>query len=114
MGTPKPVYLGEFEQLVLLAIMRLDARAYANAVLRQLEDHAGRTVTRGALYRTLDRLEHKELIRWRVEVGTAARRELPRRAYTLTPTGLASVRASHLAMRRMTRGLEDRLERIPS
>jgi DNA-binding PadR family transcriptional regulator len=109
MPAARPIYLGEFEQLVLMAILRLDARAYANGVLRELEDQAGRTVTRGALYRTLDRLEHKDLIRWRVDVGNAARGELPRRAYTLTASGLASVRAAHLAMRRMARGLEDRL-----
>ena len=111
MPPAKPVYLGEFEYLVLLAIMRLGPEAYAPSILRELETHAGRSVTRGALYRTLDRLDHKELLRWKVNVGTAARSGLPRRAYTVTPTGLASIRASHRAMSRMARGLEDLLGR---
>jgi DNA-binding PadR family transcriptional regulator len=114
MPNPKPVYLGEFEQLVLLAIMRLGARAYGTGILRELEEQAGRTVTRGAIYRTLDRLERKDLLRWRVDPGDAARGQLPRRTYSLTATGLASVRASHHAIRRMTRGLERRLGDIPS
>jgi DNA-binding PadR family transcriptional regulator len=109
MAAAKPVYLGEFEYLVLLAILRLGPEAYAPSILRALEQHAGRTVTRGALYRTLDRLDHKELLRWKVHVGTAARNHMPRRAYTLTATGLASVRASHRAMSRMAVGVEDLL-----
>jgi DNA-binding PadR family transcriptional regulator len=108
------VYLGEFEYLVLLAIVRLGAGAYAPAILRELETHAGRSVTRGALYRTLDRLDHKELLRWKVDVGDAARNDLPRRVYTVTAAGLASIRASHQAMSRMTRGLEDLLGRSSS
>jgi hypothetical protein len=63
-------------------------------------------VTRGALYRTLDRLDHKDLLRWRVVVGSAVRDDLPRRVYAVTATGLASLRASHRAMSRMARGLE--------
>ena len=106
MPAARPVYLGEFEYLVLLAVMRLGAEAYAPSILRALEEHADRSVTRGALYRTLDRLEQKELLRWKVNVGTAARNHLPRRAYTLTATGLASIRASHRAMSQMARGLE--------
>jgi len=110
MGTPRPVYLGEFEYLVLLAVMRLGPNAYGLSVLRTLEEHAGRSVTRGALYTTLDRLEHKELLRSKVDVGGAERSHLPRRVYALTPTGLASIRASHGAMSRMAAGLEDLLE----
>jgi DNA-binding PadR family transcriptional regulator len=106
MAAAQPVYLGEFEYLVLLAIARLGAEAYAPSILRELEENAGRSVTRGALYRTLDRLDHKELLRWRVDVGTRARNDLPRRVYAVTAAGVASIRASHRAMSRMTRGLE--------
>ena len=100
------VYLGEFEYLVLLAVMRLGSAAFALSILRELEEHAGRSVTRGALYTTLDRLERKELVRWKVALGGATRSDLPRRAYTLTASGLASMRASHRAMRRMAHGIE--------
>ena len=109
MPAARPIYLGEFEYLVLLAIVRLGAEAYAPSILRELEERADRSVTRGALYRTLDRLDHKELLRWRVNVGNPARNDLPRRAYTVTAAGLASIRASHRAMSRMARGLEDLL-----
>jgi len=106
MAPARPVYLGEFEYLVLLAILRLGPEAYAPSILRALAEHAGRTVSRGALYRTLDRLDNKALLRWRVHVGTAERNDMPRRAYTLTATGLASLRASHRAMSRMAIGVE--------
>src|SRR5262245_66562451 len=49
---PEPVYLGEFEQLVLLAVLRLGADASGAAVARELEQQAGRRVSRGALYTT--------------------------------------------------------------
>ena len=107
---PAPVYLGEFEHLVLLAVLRGGAGAYGLSILRTLEDQAGRSVTRGALYTTLDRLEDKELLRSRVDPGGAARSHLPRRVYALTAKGLASIRASHRALSRMSRGLEDLLE----
>ena len=110
MTAARPVHLGEFEYLVLLAVMRLGPTAYGLSILRTLEEHAGRSVTRGAVYTTLDRLVHKEILRSRVDVGTAERSHLPRRVYALTATGLASIRASHGAMSRMARGLEDLLE----
>jgi DNA-binding PadR family transcriptional regulator len=110
MPPSRPVYLGEFEHLVLLAVIRLGAEAYAPSILQTLKENAGRTVTRGALYTTLDRLEHKELLRWRVDVGDAGRGHLPRRAYSLTPAGLRSIRASHQTMARMARGLHALLE----
>lgn len=102
-----PTHLGEFEQLVLLAVLRLTPEAYALAIARELEAEAGRTVKRGALYTTLDRLESKGLLRWKVALGGAERGDLPRRAYTVTSRGLGAVRASHRALSRMTRGLED-------
>ena len=100
------VYLGEFEYLVLLAIVRLGPGASALSILGEIEAHAGRSVTRGALYTTLDRLEDKALVKWRVAVGGARRGNLPRRIYARTASGLASIRASHRAMRRMANGLE--------
>jgi DNA-binding PadR family transcriptional regulator len=103
-------YLGEFEYLVLLAAIRLAPEAYALSILRELETQASRSVTRGALYSTLDRLEDKGLIHWSVATGGADRSNLPRRAYTVTAIGLASVRASHAAMTRMARGLGDLLK----
>jgi DNA-binding PadR family transcriptional regulator len=100
-------YLGEFEQLVLLAILRLGAEAGGVAIGRELEAQAARRVSRGALYTTLDRLEAKGLLRWKVAPGTAARAGLPRRAYTVTPRGVAALRTSRRVLHRLWQGLED-------
>jgi DNA-binding PadR family transcriptional regulator len=101
-----PVYLGEFEHLLLLAVLRLGAEAYGAAIARELDVRAGRSVSRGALYTSLDRLEDKGLVRWRVSSGTAVRDGLPRRAYTVTPGGIAALRASRGVLQRMWRGLD--------
>ena len=102
-------YLGEFEQLVLLAVLRLGAGGHparAPDVARELEARAGRSVSRGHLYTTLDRLEDKGLIRWKLAAGTEVRDGLPMRLYSVTPGGLAALRASRDVLRRMWRGLE--------
>src|SRR5438445_11291963 len=105
-----PAYLGEFEHLILLASLRLGDQAYAADVARELEDRAGRRVSRGALYTSLDRLEDKGLLRWKIATGTAVRDGLPRRIYTVTASGLAALRASRGVLQRMWRGFEDVLE----
>ena len=101
-----PVLLGEFEQLVLLAILRLQADAYGVGIGRELESHTGRLISRGAMYTTLDRLEDKGLVRWKVAIGGADRGRLPRRIYTVSVRGLAAVRAAQHALRRLARGLD--------
>jgi DNA-binding PadR family transcriptional regulator len=108
-----PAYLGEFEQLLLLAVLRLDADAYGLDIARELEARAGRSVSRGALYTSLDRLEDKGLLRWKTAVGSDARGGLPRRLYTVTPAGVAALRASRETLRRMWRGL-DRILKEPA
>lgn len=110
MTTGPPAYLGEFEQLMLLAILRLGADASGVGIARELEAQAARRVARGALYTTLDRLEDKGLLRWKIAPGGEDRARLPRRLYSVTPGGLAAVRASHDVLRRMARGLEDILK----
>ncbi len=99
-------YLGEFEHLLLLAVLRRGAEAFAADIARELDVRAGRSVSRGALYTSLDRLEDKGLVRWKLAAGTALRDGLPRRAYTVTPAGLAALRTSRGVLQRMWRGLE--------
>ncbi|HTM23694.1 MAG TPA: helix-turn-helix transcriptional regulator [Vicinamibacterales bacterium] len=106
----KPPYLGEFEQQVLLVILRLGADAYGPEIGRELEARAGRRVSRGALYTTLDRLEDKGLIRWRTVPGTEARDGLPRRLYAVTAAGLAAVKAAHAVVKRLWDGIGARLK----
>src|SRR5262245_10900118 len=101
-----PPYLGEFEQLLLLAVLRLGTEAYGADIARELEARAARSVSRGALYTSLDRLEDKGLVRWRMAAGTELRDGLPRRVYTVTPSGIAALRTSRGLLQRMWRGLE--------
>ena len=109
-----PAYLGEFEQLVLLAVLRLaredGSAASGAAIARVLEEQAGRRVSRGALYTTLDRLEAKGLLRWKIATGGPERGTLPRRAYGVTPRGMEAVRGAQRTLQRMWRGLEQVLK----
>lgn len=102
-------YLGEFEQLVLLASLRLKDEAYAPAIAEELEKRAGRRVSRGALYATLDRLEGKGFLTWSEDRGTAERSGQPLRRFQVTEPGLAALRASRQAAWRLEAGLEDLL-----
>jgi DNA-binding PadR family transcriptional regulator len=107
--TERP-YLGEFEQLLLLAILRLGDEAFGPGISRELEERAGRSVSRGHLYTSLDRLENKGLLRWQMASGTAVRDGLPRRMYTVTPSGIAALRASREILRRMWSGVDNLLK----
>jgi DNA-binding PadR family transcriptional regulator len=105
-----PLPLGEFEQLLLLAILRLGPEAYGVTIARELEEQARRRVSRGALYTTLDRLEGKGLVRWKLAPGTRERGDLPKRCYTVSARGIAALRASHQTLHRMWSGLDDILK----
>jgi PadR family transcriptional regulator PadR len=107
---PTAAPLGELEHLILLAILRLGQNAYGLSIARELEAQASRRLSRGALYTSLERLELKGLIRWKLEVGGPERAGLPKRVYAVTARGVAAVRASQRTLRRMWRGLEDVLK----
>ena len=98
--------LGEFELLVLLAVMRAGDEAYGSTILSELHERSGRHVARGALYVTLDRLEAKGLLASRAEPGPPTRGGRPRRYYTVRPVGLESLRQSLDALSRMREGLK--------
>src|SRR3954453_21262303 len=113
------VYLGELEQIVLLAVLRLGDHAYAVPVLEQIERQTGRQVARGALYTALDRLEAKGCLRSRVgdplaESGGRARRaplpaaggRRPRPYFPVTPSAIRALKASRLSLLRLWNGLE--------
>jgi DNA-binding PadR family transcriptional regulator len=98
--------LGEFEQLVLLAILRLGDAAMAAAIRSEIEVAASRRVARGALYATLERLEGKGFLRWKTEAAVPARGGVPRRRFVVTPAGVAALRRTRAAVRALARGLE--------
>ena len=105
-----PIYLGEFEYAVMLAILHLDEEAYAVPIRELIEQRTGRPIARGALYTGLDRLETKGCLRSRMGDATDERGGKPRRYYSVTSAGLKAIRATHEAMSAMTQGLESILE----
>jgi PadR family transcriptional regulator, regulatory protein PadR len=100
------IYLGELEQVVLLAVLRLGDEAYAVPVLEQIEAQTGRTLARGALYTALDRLEAKGCLRSRVGDPLPERGGRARRYFTVTPAAIRSLKQSRLALMRLWSGLE--------
>lgn len=96
---------GEFEQMVLLAILRCDD-AFAISVITELDETAGRPVSRGALYRTLDRMEAKGWVRHEMEEATPNRGGHRRRRFEVTDLGLEQLQLSRRALHRLWDGLD--------
>ncbi len=98
--------LGEFEQLVLLAVLRLGDEAMAAPIRSEIERAASRNVARGALYATLDRLEGKGYLQWETEDSVPARGGVPRRRFLVTRAGVQALRRTRAAVRALAEGLE--------
>jgi PadR family transcriptional regulator len=107
---PEP-YLGEFEQVVLLAILRLKDDAYAIPIREEIEARTGRSVARGALYTALERLETKRCLRSRMSGPLPERGGRSRRYFAVTAAGLSALRSSRHALLQLWSGLESMLER---
>jgi DNA-binding PadR family transcriptional regulator len=103
-------YPGEFELLVLLAIMRLRDSAYGVTIREEVEAETSRTLSLGAVYKTLGRLERKGFLETRVAPPTRERGGRRKKLYTLTPAGLGAARRTLADLRRMTDGLEPELK----
>ncbi len=98
--------VGEFELLVLLAILRQAEAPYANRVREDLEANAERKVTRGALYRTLDRLASKGLIEWELKPSRSPDRGgHPMRRLQVTEEGRGAAQSSRDVLLRFFNGL---------
>ncbi len=104
----KGEFLGEFEQLVLLALLRLGDEGYGMAARREIEERAGRDVSIGAVYATLDRLEEKGLLKARVGEASEARGGRARKCFTITGAGARALEKSQQAVRQMLDGLPAR------
>ena len=98
--------LGQFEQLVLLAVLHLEHKAYGVEIAAAIEERSGRSVSRSALYVTFDRLEAKGLLESHLQNATAERGGKLRRYVTVTPLGLQQLRESRTALMGMWQGLE--------
>jgi len=99
-------YLGEFEHIVLLALMRLGDQAYGVTVRREIETRTKREVSIGAIYATLDRLEAKRYVRSRTGDPTPERGGRSKRFFRVTAQGVAAVNRTHRALSNLTNGLE--------
>jgi DNA-binding PadR family transcriptional regulator len=97
--------LGEFEQLILLAIAHLGDDAYGVTIRREIEVRTGRDVTTGALYTVLDRLERKGFVRSAMSEPTAERGGRSKRHFRVKPAGAAALRQSRERLARMWEGL---------
>jgi hypothetical protein len=103
--------LGEFELLVLLSVLRQAGAPYANRVRGDLEENAGRSVTRGALYRTIDRLTEKGFLAWELEPSEIPDRGgHPMRRLIVTAAGIAAVRETRAVLATFFDGLGPVLE----
>jgi DNA-binding PadR family transcriptional regulator len=107
-------YLGEFEQLVLLAILQCaqtDDGAYTVPIGRLISEKTGRDVARGALHTSLDRLSTKGLVTSSLGEPLAIRGGRSRRYFTVTKPGLTALRESRAALTNLSAGLESVLDR---
>jgi DNA-binding PadR family transcriptional regulator len=99
-------YLGEFEQVVLLAVQRLEGQGYGMSIRREIEERTGRGVSIGAIYATLERLEKKGyLSSWEGE-STPVRGGRSRRHFELRPEGGDALLRSRGMLDRMWDGVE--------
>ena len=106
---PKATPLGDFEQLVLLGVLRLGEEAYGAAIRQEIHARSGRDVSINAVYTTLDRLETKGLLRSWTGEPTAQRGGRRRKFYAPSAAGLAAMRHAYHAFQAMAEGLEGRL-----
>lgn len=107
-----PGHIGEFEQMVLLAVVQSADEAYAPNIRAVLQERAGRSVSRGPLYRTFDRMAAKGLLEWEIEDSNPIpeRGGAPMRRFRTTAEGRRALRLSREALLNLWDGIEPQLE----
>ena len=103
-------YLGELEQMVLLAVLRIGPESTAGAVREELAAQTGRHVARGAVYITLDRLVNKGYLDSHLVSAAPERRGRPARLFDLREEGRAALRTSRDALVNLWSGVESALD----
>lgn len=101
----KGTFLGEFEQLVLLAVIRLDGNAYGVTIRDTIDQHTGRDVLVGQVYTALERLTDKAYVRSRVSDPVPTRGGRARKLFWITAAGRQALAASRRMLDRMADGL---------
>jgi DNA-binding PadR family transcriptional regulator len=100
-------YLGEFELMALLALIRLGEDAYGVPICHEIEKRSGREAALGSVYAALERLEGKGLVTSRLGESTAVRGGRAKRYFRITPQGLHEVRQTQRALVNLWRGLPE-------
>jgi PadR family transcriptional regulator PadR len=103
---PNRDYLGEFEHIVILALLRLGDRAYGVTIRQEIEARISREVSIGAIYATLNRLEVKGYVKSELGDPTPERGGRSKRFFRVSAKGMAAVNRTHRALQRMTSGLD--------
>ena len=103
---PRGEYLGEFEQLVLLATARLGSGAYGIAIVDEITRRTGREAAVGSVYAALDRLERRDLVTSSVGAPTPERGGRAKRYFTLSAAGARTLHRARTALAAMWDGLE--------
>ena len=106
------ITLGEFEQIVLMAIVRLESEAYGATIRREIEAHTSRRLSISAVYTTLERLEQKGLVKSWIGEPTAERGGRRRKHFALEAAGGHALKAAHRDYMAMATGLERRLKAL--
>jgi DNA-binding PadR family transcriptional regulator len=101
-----PITLGELEQIVLLAILRLGEAAYGVSIRAEIAERTGRHLAPGALYTTLDRLELKGVLRSRFGDPTPQRGGRAKRYYSVTANGQRAIASAQRAFHNLLEGLD--------
>ena len=104
----KNKFLGEFEQMAMLALIHLGSDAYGATIRQLLEEQVGRAVAIGALYSTLERLERKGMVESRLGEATAQRGGRAKRYFKVTAQGQAALKKARQAMDTLWQGVSIR------
>lgn len=102
----KGSYLGEFQELVMLAILSLEEEAYGVAIQKAIKDVAKRNITRGALHSALSRLEEKGFLTSHFGEATAERGGRRKRIFSVTAEGHAAIREAEYVRQQFTRAIK--------
>ncbi len=105
-------YLGEFEQLILFAVLALGDDAYGVAIRENIEERTGRAVSSGAIYTALGRLQDRKFVSSIVGEGVPGRAGRPRKHYTLEAEGARALQASYTTIQLMASGLIAKLAEV--
>lgn len=103
----KGEYLGNFDLMLLLALMRLGDDAYGVTIAQELETQTGREVVVASVYATLDRLQERRLVASRLGDATPERGGRAKRFFRITGAGLREVRNARRSLVNLWTGLPE-------